>query len=460
MAAPRIGPLTWEVARPSEPPGTGEGVWSIIPTGCLCVGLVLSVFSGFWPNIGSPLPLDRIFFAGGFVLLCLGFDGWVGWRRWRWRSVYGVMAATAAYASLSALMTGSLTTADGFFALLDRLGVVPFLLVLVVPVAFGTRRQRDMLLATLVFVGAYLGFTAIAEGLNVKALVYPRYIIDPHVGIHYGRTRGPFGEAVANGLGLYACAVASAIAVYQWKRQWTRMIAGAVCVACLAGTIFTVTRAVWLGATLGTVIGMMCERRLRRSLLVFIPLGAVAVAILLLAVPGLSGKATSRLGAQGPVWDRLNTDLAAVRMVEQRPFQGWGWQRFTHSDTKFLRQSANYPLTGWNAEVHNVFLSHLVELGLIGTALWLWAFLLTIVAPMLRRGPPDIDPWRIGLIAITIMWLVAAMFGPVSYAFPNALIWLWGGVVIVGAEQWSLADVRRLVPAARRTQLDLANVPD
>ena len=449
MPALRVGTPAPDGLQPAREDDRDEGVWSVLPTACLCVGLALSVFSGYWPNIGSPIPLDRICFLGGFILLGLGLDGWVGWRRWRWRRVYGVMAATAAYASFSALITRSLTTSEGFFALLDRLGLVPFLLVLVAPVAFGTRRQRDLLLATLVFVGVYLGVTAIGEGLSIKALVHPSYISDPHVGIHYGRARGPFAEAVADGLGLYFCAVASAIAAYQWRRLWARAIAGAVCLMCLVGTVFTLTRAVWVGVALATVIGMLCEPRLRRWLLAVIPLGALTVLFLLVAVPHLSTKATSRLDAEKPVWDRLNTDLAALRMVEERPFQGWGWQRFLHSDTKFLRQSANYPLTGSKAEVHNVFLSHLVELGLVGTALWLWAFWLAIVSPMLRRGPPDIEPWRVGLIAVTVMWLLAAMFGPVPYAFPNALIWLWGGVVMVGLEQRVPAQASTTAPARR-----------
>ena len=48
---------------------------------------------------------------------------------------------------------------------------------------------------------------------------------------------------------------------------------------------------------------------------------------------------------------------------------------------------------------------------------------------LFRRGPPELRPWRIGLFAIAVQWFVVANFVPLNYAFPNALMWLWAGVV-------------------------------
>src|SRR5438093_1302521 len=82
--------------------------------------------------------------------------------------------------------------------------------------------------AALVALGAYLGLTAVFEGLGLDALIVPRYIADPGAGIHFGRARGPFVEAVADGLALFGCGVAAAVAFTHWRAPWARRLALAV----------------------------------------------------------------------------------------------------------------------------------------------------------------------------------------------------------------------------------------
>jgi hypothetical protein len=48
---------------------------------------------------------------------------------------------------------------------------------------------------------------------------------------------------------------------------------------------------------------------------------------------------------------------------------------------------------------------------------------------ILRRGPPELRPWRIALVAIAVQYLVIANFVPLGYALPTAFLWLWAGVV-------------------------------
>ena len=54
---------------------------------------------------------------------------------------------------------------------------------------------------------------------RLDALVFPKYILDPNYGIHVARGRGPFVDAVANGLALYTCSVMCAIAVASWRSR-------------------------------------------------------------------------------------------------------------------------------------------------------------------------------------------------------------------------------------------------
>ena len=90
-------------------------------------------------------------------------------------------------------------------------------------------------------------------------------------------------------------------------------------ILCAAGMLYTLTRQVWAGGVAGIVVAMLADRRLRRWL-PFVAAGAAIVVLLSLAfIPGLSSSISQRAGDQSPVWDRLNSDAAALRMVEARP---------------------------------------------------------------------------------------------------------------------------------------------
>lgn len=402
----------------------------VTPALLLSLTVAAASFSGHWRLLGSPLPLDRVLFV--FTLTLVAVDAYVrrSARVIRWRPVHLVLAVLLAYALVSAFAAGTLTTSTGFFALLDRLGVVPVLVFIMAGLVFPDRSSRNVLLVVLVGLGGYLALTAGLEGLGVNSLVWPRYITDPSVGIQFGRVRGPFAESVAMGLALFDCAVAAVLAAHLWRGRLARALATMVAMACLLSVVLTLTRAIWIGSALAVAVTFAIVPALRRWLMPAAAFGALAVVTVLLVVPGLSANASQRATSQSPIWDRLNTNRAALAMVEDHPLFGVGWNRFTAESPNYLRQGVDYPLSGVGIEVHNVLLSHAAELGLVGAALWLLAMAGSVGHGIVRRAPPELVPWRYGLVAIAIEFAVVAAVGPLSYALPNMLIWLWAGIVL------------------------------
>ena len=112
------------------------------------------------------------------------------------------------------------------FELLERVGLLPFALFLVAPVVFETEKHRRILLGALVGLGAYLGFTALMETLNFRALVFPSFINDGSLGTHADRARGPFLEAVTNGAGLYVGIIGATIALITWSKPTRAPVRG------------------------------------------------------------------------------------------------------------------------------------------------------------------------------------------------------------------------------------------
>ena len=115
-------------------------------------------------------------------------------------------------------------------------------------------------------------------------------------------------------------------------------------------------------------------------------------------------------------------------MVEARPALGFGWGTFGQSSVPYYRLAKTYPLTSV-ADAHNVPLSNAAELGLAGFALWIAILIGGLALPALRLGPPEIEPYRLGLIAIVTAWFVQSNFTPFDYAFDNYIVWVFAGIV-------------------------------
>jgi putative inorganic carbon (HCO3(-)) transporter len=398
-------------------------VWTLL------LALVLNMFAGNWSYLGVPVPLDRGMLVLAIVLLVLDQRPWsLTGVRWSW--VHAVMGLLVLLATASALFHGTLQTSYGAYALLDRL-VIPFTLLTVAPVVFRTAGQRDLVLKTLTVVGAYLGLVALAGAVGLDGVVFPRYINDPSVGIQYGRARGPFVESEAMGIVLCQCGFAAAVLATRTQRAW-RAVSIVVVVLAPLGVLLTLTRSVWVGTAVGVALAMVVDRRLRRWVPVVLVAGAMATLLALAVVPGLAASASDRAGTSRSVDDRLNTNDAALRIIEREPLFGVGWVEFIAVNSEFVRQADSYPITNTAIEVHNVALGRAAELGLPGGALWVLCVLGGPVQAALRRvrAPNDLQSWRLVLLGSTTCWLTATLLSPVPYPMANNLAFLLAGVVL------------------------------
>lgn len=388
--------------------------------------LVLTLFQNHWEALGVSIGVDRyvtlLVIASVLLREWSHRDGRLATRPVDW-----VLAVALIYAATSAWVVGELNSRDGRSELIDRFGLVPYMLFFIAPLVYRTEEARRVLLGTLVGIGAYLGVTAILETTGPDALIFPSYIADPAQGIHQDRARGPFLDAGANGVAMYMCAVAGVIAFVKWTHPRWRIFALVVAGLCLLGVLLTLTRAVWLGALVATPLALLLARPMRRYLFP----GALAALVIVLGafavIPGLQDRAERRRADKQPIWDRQNSNAAAWRMLEDRPVFGFGLARFREESPPYYRQSNDYPL-GETGNLHNVYLSNAVALGLVGLAIWLAALATAIGGAILRRGPPELMPWKIGLCAVTLCVMVEWATAPGRYVLPTLLLWLWAGI--------------------------------
>jgi O-antigen ligase len=447
-------------------------LWELPPAAMGCGAIVLSIFSGNWSQLGLPgfpfLP-DRILLVGALIALALRSPGSADLPRVRVRALHLLLAVLVIYAFGSGLTDGAFASRNGVFDLLDRLGVIPFVMVLVAPVLFAGERERGWLLGTLVGLGAYLGLMAVFEVMGPHGLVFPHYIYAYDVGRGGSQAGGPFTSVVTEGFACYACAVAAVLAFFRWKSPGWRAFAAAVVLLALLGSFLSLERGVWIADVAGSVIAALAIPRARRLIIPSASLAAVAIGVALLFVPGLAGNTSSRVNDQLPVWDRMNQTNAALRMVAANPLFGVGWDNYQNKALPYFRQASTYPMTGYPASntpalastaggsstsssgstttagsgstttggslgglqgtVHNSYLSYAVDLGLIGLAMWLIAILWGVGGAVLRRdGPGDLSAWRVGLLALLVSFLTMSFFDPLSQNFTELVLWTWAGV--------------------------------
>ncbi len=320
-------------------------VWHFHPAWTLTAALMLSVVAGNWQQLGIPgiLAPDRLLLFGGIAAVVLRAPPIQDRPRIEFRAVHWVMVLGLLWVTGSALAADTLSNRSEGFQILERLGLLPFLLFLVAPVVFDTEERRRILLVGLVGLGGYLGFTALMESLSLRALVFPSFINDPGIGTHADRARGPFLEAVTNGAGLYAGVVGAGMALMLWNGERPRRVATVVLLLCAAGLLFTETRSVWVGGVAATVIAMLAVRELRVWFVPAVGAGLAMLTISLALVPGLAAAVGERSGNQRTVWDRKNLATAATNMVDTHPLLGVGWGRFTAESGDYFEQDPDYP---------------------------------------------------------------------------------------------------------------------
>jgi putative inorganic carbon (HCO3(-)) transporter len=308
--------------------------------------------------------------------------------------------------------------------------VVPFVLMHVAILVFrdpSARRHFDVfILLTL----AYLVFTAIAFLSGAKDLIFPRFILDESLGHHIDRARGPFLQAVANGMSLNMLGILALVLVRK-HRKVVLLLWLALPVAILA----TLTRAAWIAFAVSTVaLGIrLCERCLRRVCVAATLAGLLALALVVFGALSTQGTLLSRAGERGPLEARVAVYQAGWAMFQEHPLTGWTAGRMYE---ELARRMEGFHLRSYY--VHNTYLSLLIELGLPG--LLLYGFLLVGLFRLARAdsggGAEDraVSNLRKAWPVLLCVFLFNACFVDMVYQFVNGLLFTAAGILWAGRE--------------------------
>ena len=319
---------------------------------------------------------------------------------------------------------------------------VPFALYQVAVIVFddsaSLRKFEWFALAVL----AYLCFIAICFMAGAKDLVFPRFILDEGLGIHADRARGPFLQAVANGVALNLLGL---IALDSFRRKQLRGVAAlAMVIALPLAILATKTRAVWLSFA-GTILFLMLfspSRRLRRTCLALTFTGVAALLMFVAFADEHNDAFSDRLEERSPVDFRMAVYGAGRDMFLEKPLLGW--------DTAGMQAELSRRISDFHQKefyFHNTYLEVLVRYGLVGLALYVWLIVDLFrlgrapAGAVFPRGNAFLDPqFRLLWPLFLAVYLVNGAVVVMNYQFVNGLLFTVAGMLV--AQNRRLAVVR------------------
>jgi len=293
--------------------------------------------------------------------------------------------------------------------------------------AASLRRFEIFTLAVL----GYLTLIAILFLADAKPFIFPRFILDEGLGIHADRARGPFLQAVANGVTLNLLGL---VALDSFRRKRVRAVPALLFFTALPlAIVATKTRAVWLSfaASILVLLFFSPSRRLRRACLCLVLAGGLALASLFVfADPNTP--LSARLEERGPVMFRMAVYQAGWEMFLQKPISGWGATR--------MQAELSNRISDFHQEqffFHNTYLEILVQYGLIGLALYLWVVIDLFRLGRRRRGLTFFaggvfldEQFRSLWPLLVGVYLVNGSLVVMNYQFVNGFLFTLAGMLV------------------------------
>jgi putative inorganic carbon (HCO3(-)) transporter len=317
--------------------------------------------------------------------------------------------------------------------------LVPFTLYQLAAYSFDDAQSlRRFETFTLVVLG-YLSLTAIFFMFDAREFIFPQYILDEGLGYHADRARGPFLQAVANGVALNLLGL---VALNSFRRKRLRGVSAILFLVALPLAILaTKTRAVWLSFAL-SILGLLFfspSRRLRRACLCLVLAGGMGLAATV-AFTDRNTSLSDRLEERGPVIFRMEIYQAGWEMFLEKPLAGWG---ATDMQTELSKRISDFHQEQFF--FHNTYLEIAVQYGLVGLLLYVWVVVDLFKLSRSRKIPDSpaggsfLDQEFRGLWPLLLgVYLLNGMFVVMNYQFVNGFLFTVAGLLAAQHRRYSV----------------------
>lgn len=327
--------------------------------------------------------------------------------------------------------------------------LIPFTLYFVLRVTNLDIKQLKQGWIVLAILGTYLSVTAILEIAHVWSLVFPKFIADPSLGIHFGRARGPMLQSVRLGICLIATWLVFTIFTVWIKPHCRyRWALFTVLTPLFWGALFlTYTRSVWLGlgVSICTLVLLALQGLPRRAAIFAMLSGCLAIGIL--KGPDLIAfkREYSAAETRESTYMRAAFAYVSIEMFKERPVAGYGFNQFQVYNRPFLSdRSTDIRLNSIRGYVHhNGYLSLLVDLGVVGSFLFAFVVFSMSAQAWSLWHANAIPKWARGFAmlfsAVGLTHLLQMAFHELSFSpIENSFLFAACGLVVAAKQQYCI----------------------
>jgi len=293
----------------------------------------------------------------------------------------------------------------------------------VFPDAVSLRKLETFALAVL----GYLILIALLFLFDAKAYILPSFIVDDSIGIHADRARGPFLQAVANGVALNLLGLLALNAFRRRRLPWP--IGLLFLITLPVAILATKTRAVWLSFAASTLL-LLCwslNPRVRRACLFLTLIGGLGLTAAFIS-KDRDASFTDRLEERSPVDFRIAMYEAGWDMFLQKPLSGWG---FDGMQTELTKRISRFHQREYF--FHNTFVEITVQYGVAGLAFYIWVVinLFRLKKPQtVLSGQSFMDAeFRSLWPVLLLVYLLNACFVVMNYQFVNGFLFTLAGIL-------------------------------
>jgi O-antigen ligase len=407
-------------------------------------------------NVGVTVTPDRLVAVVIFAL--------ASWKFARGELAAGSLGAPGVWillfaitCTLSSLVMGAGSTV--LYRLFD-FNYCPFAMFLIAKSMPHNEKSLRHLSLAFLGLGAYLSINGLFEYRGLEALVWPKYILDPHVGIQFGRTRGSFASSEALGEALTV-----SFLFYSLYTTWAKglKLAASYFMMALTGVVIYATnqRTAWVSLGLCLLLLSVSKTKMRRP-------GAIFICVVVLVFFGgvsshfsFWANATLFSRRQNTVDYRRVNDLTTLEMGKANPFFGVGFGKFKDEWPKYFTPIEGTGVRDLSDGNHNTFLGLFAETGLGGLIPYLVTFFYMFRAGLkvFKRGQGLESDFALVFLLVVTIYIFGAMVGDYrSGTFFNTVLFLLFGTVSAIEARLALAPqtfgkVRGIVQAQTRRRV-------
>ena len=388
---------------------------------------------------GSMLPdisVERFLFVvlwGAFILEAVFGKH----KLFRWTLAEYSMSLFLLFAVISMISTGLIVKEGGRLKIGELLTgyIFPFSMFFISRSVYDSPEKREGLIKFLMLVGLYLGITAVFEHFGKTQFIFPKYIMNPAFGIHFGRARGPFGQAAVNGTVLGFALSASFYFLLSRVKKNIWISCSFILLALLPLAIFfTYTRAVWLAGALSFMLVLSFafkEKKVVFILLIVILCAAALITMPLILSGNTAANVFDRVYDHSPIDDRLNLYTVYLNMFREHPFLGIGFDRFSEAAPDYYSNVKSVYFRYEGLSPHDTFTNILAEMGILGAVLTLGVYLSILFRSVrLYTHTPEMRNMAVAFWGCMIVYIVNSIFIEMRYfEFVNSLFFIFAGVI-------------------------------